>query len=62
MKVSQVVLFGDEKALRKAKEKYPDRIIPFLSPYGIYRKLLSQLRPEAADNIAHKTILSVLKK
>ena len=37
--VSQVVLFGDEKQLRKAKEKYPDRIIPFLSPYGIYRKI-----------------------
>ena len=36
--VSQVVLFAGKKDLQAAYQKYPDRIIPFLSPYGIYRR------------------------
>lgn len=36
--VSQIVLFAGEKDLQAAVEKYPTRIIPFLSPYGIYRE------------------------
>ena len=37
--VSQVVLFAGKKDLRKAMKKYPDRIIPFLSPYDINRRI-----------------------